>query len=399
MPLTEGSGQPVEVTPHTRLDQGGIIRHQEIEEPAFHLLVREVQPVTELGIIPGEGEVTTLEKHGDRIRIVFVHPLQRGLIHIKTFQVLQPVVILLQESHQECGCPRSEPIITECQAVKRVQQTIWIIDSYRIRMEVITVVSFTKFRASLLTSYAIGHGQLTDRPLEVSVQFLFRDTANVHIPGIHGNVFQIVQVAENADVAETAYPREESKADVRILRFQYPEEAFEGIAIGIVQFLAVNGTQQGLVVLIHQDYHLLARLFASTPDDALETQGQRDLVGIAAIKRFPVGKRLVQHLLQVVGGVIGIHIQVQVQHGICLPLRFQPFQSQALEEFLLAQEIGLQRGYQQGLAKAARTTQEIILPLVRQLVNQGRLVHVHVTNGTNILKTLYAYRVLHDFSF
>ena len=66
------------------------------------------------------------------------------------------------------------------------------------------------------------------------MQFFLRYAADINVPGIHGDVIQIVQVAEDADVAELAHARDETETDAGIQRLEHREESFQGFLVRIV---------------------------------------------------------------------------------------------------------------------------------------------------------------------
>ena len=51
--------------------------------------------------------------------------------------------------------------------------------------------------------HLVPEGQLTDRFVEITVQFFVSDAANVDIAVIHGDICQIVQVAEHTHLAKS----------------------------------------------------------------------------------------------------------------------------------------------------------------------------------------------------
>ena len=77
-----------------------------------------------------------------------------------------------------------------------------------------------------------------------------------------------------------------------------------------------------------------------------------------------------------------------MQHGVHCPVLFQLFDGQALEQILLSQEVGLQRGKQQTLAKTARTAQKIIFTSSCQFIYLSRLIYVDITALAGFLKKL-----------
>ena len=289
-----------------------------------------------------------MKKYRYGIPIVIVHVGKRGFVHIDTFQFPEVIIIGLQQLYQESRRTRLEPIVRELFFLERIQQTEGIVHAHTVLTEMITVILPFQRMADLLRHHAIGHCEGLNAFPEIGMQFIFRNAANGRIFPIHGDILQVVQIAENADMTETAHSCKEREADVRVLRLQHTKESLEGIAISIVQFLAVDGTQQGLVVFIYQNHHLLARLFTGTPDNVKETLFRcRRVIGFQAIVFFPTRQMFVQLGTERILILIITGIQVQVQHGISFPLRLQPFQRQAFKQLFLTQEIGLQRGYQQ----------------------------------------------------
>ena len=72
---------------------------------------------------------------------------------------------------------------------------------------------------------------------------------------------------------------------------------------------------------------------------------------------------------------------------------------ESAEQFLASEEIVLKRRNEQALAKAARAAEEIYFPICHKVIYQCRLVYIHVTVLTYLLKVLYAYWVLHSYAF
>src|SRR5574344_541234 len=89
-------------------------------------------------------------------------------------------------------------------------------------------------------------------------------------------------------------------------------------------------------------------------------------------------------------------IEVQMEYRIDRPLLLQLVDGQSLEQRLVAQEVVLQRRDKQTLPKSPWATQEIDLPILGEVIHQGRLIHIDETILTNLIKALYANRVLHN---
>ena len=91
-----------------------------------------------------------------------------------------------------------------------------------------------------------------------------------------------------------------------------------------------------------------------------------------------------------------------MQHEVLRPLLLQPLHGQPREELPPALEVGLQRGDQQALPEPPRAAQEVVPPLLHQLVNQRRLIHVDGPIRPQILKACLPdrvrYHLIHAFA-
>ena len=199
-------------------------------------------------------------------------------------------------------------------------------------------------------------------------------------------------------MAELAYACNEDEADIVVHRLEHGEECLQRITIGIMQRFVVDSTQKRLVILVHQHNHLTACLLVSAADDSLEAQLRIHLGRTGAINPFPLGKLVVQEVIQICHFVILANIQVQVEHGIRLPLRLQLLDGQSLEQIFLSLEVRLQSRDRQRLAETAWAAEEVTIHVTGHLVNKGCLVYVNITICAQLLEALYSYGVLHHDS-
>ena len=119
------------------------------------------------------------------------------------------------------------------------------------------------------------------------MDFLFADAADFHVAVVHGDVHQVVQIAEHADLAELGHSREQGKADAPVHGFQSSIESFQGAAVFVLQGFISDGLQHGLVVLIDENHHPTACLLACTADDTLKTKGQTCFTFPCTVSAFP----------------------------------------------------------------------------------------------------------------
>ena len=130
------------------------------------------------------------------------------------------------------------------------------------------------------------------------MDFLFADAADFHVAVVHGDVHQVVQIAEHADLAELGHSRKQGKADAAVHGFQCPIESFQGTAVFVLQGFVADGLKHGLIVFVDENHHTAACLLAGTADDALKTPGHTDFTGRCSIKCFPILYVFLQHVGQ-----------------------------------------------------------------------------------------------------
>ena len=86
------------------------------------------------------------------------------------------------------------------------------------------------------------------------------------ILGHHGNVLQIVEVAEHAYLAKPGNTRQHGQAQVTVGTLKHTVEGLQGIAELRLQFLVPYGLQHGLVIFVHQYHHISSGLLLGGTD-------------------------------------------------------------------------------------------------------------------------------------
>ena len=133
------------------------------------------------------------------------------------------------------------------------------------------VIGFQLF-ASFFVTHLCSYSQFMDVFFKTGMNFLFTDTANLSISVVHRYVHQVVQVAENTNLAELGDTCQQGKSDASVHGFQGTVESFQSTAVLILQSLVTDSLEHGLVIFINENYHPAASLFAGTADNALETE-------------------------------------------------------------------------------------------------------------------------------
>ena len=93
---------------------------------------------------------------------------------------------------------------------------------------------------------------------------------------VEGEVDQVVEAGEQADLGELANPRNEAEADVGIAVLDRRVEAAQKVAVGAGDFRVIQGVQDRLVVLVDQHRDSLTRTLVERFQQAGETSRHGD---------------------------------------------------------------------------------------------------------------------------
>ena len=254
----------------------------------------------------------------------------------------------------------------------------------------VSVVLPFEARTRFVHAHSIALRQLRDAGSEVGFKLAFRDTANRSIFALHGNVVQIVQVAEYAQLAELGDTREQGELDGGVAAFEIEVEGAQRGAVVLLQRFVARAFQERLVVFVHQDDDLLPGTLASTLNDAPEAAFYGFFCFVGTVKLLPFLQAQVQVLLEVVRGLILLAAQIQMQHGVLHPFGGVLRDGKSLEQILLATEVCGNGGQQQRLPEAPWAAEEVVASIINELLDERCLVHVDettVTDFSEILKT------------
>ena len=287
-------------------------------------------------------------------------------------------MVVFEQFHQIGGGAGLEPIVAELFFLECVEQTERIVDAFTIVGKVIAVITGLQLIAGFLVRHFLCCGQFMNFFFKGFVHLFFGYATEVKKTSVHGDVVQIVQVAEHADLSELGNPGEQGELDAAVHGLQHPVEGFQRVAEFALQVVVADGLQQGLVVLVDEDGHALAGLFAGTTKYAGKTQCKGAFRRRRSVQVFPLGYIVIQNLVQTVRCIVLPDVQVQMQHGAFHPVLLQPFHRQSLKEFPLALEVGFQCREKQALAEAARAAQEVITTAAHQLVDKSRFVYIDI---------------------
>ena len=233
-------------------------------------------------------------------------------------------------------------------------------------------------------------GERVDVVRVVRGQLFLRDAADACELGKHADVLQVVELAEDGQLAELADSRDEHEAQELVARLERGVELAYDVAERIELFRFVDHVEQGGVVLVDKHDDLLAGLAVSRPDELLEARaGRLGLRGAPFHLRAPQG--LVEEDLECVE-VARLHgREVHAHDGERLPFGLESGNRKAVEQLFLAFEIRFHGGEEQRLAEAARAAEEERLAAgLQKRMDVGGLVDVAVEIAANLFKRLHA---------
>ena len=213
---------------------------------------------------------------------------------------------------------------------------------------------------------------------EHGVQVPFRVAADGGVRRVQGDVDEVVQAGEDADLGELAHPGEEGELDVRVAGLDGRVQSAQGVAVGAGQLRLRQGVQDGPVVFVHQHRHPLPAALVQRGEQTAEAGRAAGVAGFDAGAFFD-GIELRPHVFaQVVRVVEVAGAEVEPHDRMADGPVPAVVDGEAPEQRLVALEQLLARVYEQALAETSRARQEVVLAPVHQPLGVGGLVHVIV---------------------
>ena len=151
----------------------------------------------------------------------------------------------------------------------------------------ISVILLLQMHASFFIRFIVGLRHLFDIYLELSTQLLFGDTADCAVIIPHADILQIVQLTEDAHLAELADTCQKHKTQIRITFFKRTKKVAHNITDFFLCRIIIITIQHRRIVFIYQDNDLLPRLFISTADNTFKTEAESGVSFFMTIYLFP----------------------------------------------------------------------------------------------------------------
>ena len=302
-----------------------------------------------------------------------------------------------EQADEVCGCARAEPVVVHTATVQRVEQAEGIVHVRQPFAEVVAVILLLQPLLHLPGRAAVVRGHVGNGLREVAVYLVLRDAAQRLVASVHADILRLVEAAEHAHLRELRHARQQHELQVLVRRLEHGVEGLEHVAVPVFERgVHIEHVQYRLVVFVDEHHGPASRLLVGGTEHMAETEPQSQLfVRYQAVHPFPPFHIVAQHCFQLPGIAEHSPIEIHMKHGMHGPFRLQPFHGQPAEQLPAAQVIVLQRGHEQTLAEAAGAAQEIDAALVRQVVNQFRLVDIDISVLDDTVEALDSDGVFH----
>ena len=162
----------------------------------------------------------------------------------------------------------------------------------------VSVVVLFQHSIGIFRLYAEIPGHGFNIPGQIAPYLLLRQSADVIVSRIHGDVVKVVQVAEHADLAELRDSGQEGKLNVSVAGFQGSVETLKGGAVFVLKSIVAYRLQDRFVVLVHEDDHSPVGFFIGSLNDSLESSAEIHFSWILSIQLLPAVQHFVQNIVQ-----------------------------------------------------------------------------------------------------
>ena len=230
-------------------------------------------------------------------------------------------------------------------------------------------------------------GKHLDVLVEDGQQLFSGDAAECRVLWHHGDIAEVVQGGEDAQLTELGDARDEDELLVGIAHLHHLVELLHDASHLLQLVWLVQVIQQGRVVFIEDDDGLQAGVFVQALHEFLEPRARRAFRFLPLVFPFVIVQLAVQFLYNLADLVFVLaRTHVEMQDRILFPVFFQFGDGQALEQVLASLEVILQGAAKQALAEPSRTAEEDELRFSRQFIDKVSLVNVDASVLTDAFK-------------
>ncbi len=227
------------------------------------------------------------------------------------------------------------------------------------------------------------------------MQFLTANATDGRILVVHGDIKQIVQLTENAELGKLGDTREEDKLEIRVEHFYRTVEVLHDTAQGSKVLILVHHIKQRSVILVDDERHLLTSLLVGSLHDIGKPYVRfLILILFRAELLFVRQKQIVEIALQLFYVHMLCTAHIEVQHWMLNPLLLIFAHGKSIEQILAPLVISVYHRGKKRLAEPTRTAQEdILIAFVYKVHKILRLVDIKVITFPYLTKRLYTYRI------
>ena len=189
--------------------------------------------------------------------------------------------------------------------------------------------------------------------------------------------FEVVEAREQAGLGEHAHAGDEGEADMLRAALDDAVEPAQVVAVGCREFRVVQHVQDRLVVLVHEDGHLLPRCVMQATQNVPQAPGTR--IGCRSRGEIMLTLDRLKLLDDVpldLSRFIVLPVEAQAHHRMADRPVPVPVDVQAPEQLLVPLEKRSQSVQQEALAEPSGTGQEVEAPFVHQLPDERGLVDI-----------------------
>ncbi len=226
------------------------------------------------------------------------------------------------------------------------------------------------------------------------VQLVAADAADGRILVVHGDVEQVVQLTENAELSKLGYSREKDELKVRVEHLDRAVEVLHRAAQRAEVVILVNHVKQWSVIFVNDEYNLLSHLLACLHNQIFQANVRILLFALITEHTF----HIVEHIGKITFKHILIHVlcatHVEVKHRVFHPVLLIISHDKSLKQVLAAIIIRMDHRGEQRLAEPTRTAQEhIFITFVDKINKILGLIYIKIFTLSNLAERLYAYRI------
>ena len=214
--------------------------------------------------------------------------------------------------------------------------------------------------------------------LHVVLQFRLGNSTNGGILRHHRDILQIVQLTENAELCELVDSGKENEPQIRVKALYRAVEIPHYLPESRQLAFVVHYVQKRRVIFVNDDYGLLAGLLEGGFHQEFQSRVYIDFIHIRKLSinglipfQFISEGAYQLLLIQMLGSG-----HVEMKNRMLSPFLLYLTSFQPLEKFTPSLEIAVQCRRQQRLAEPARTIQENVFVLIRNVIDITRLVNV-----------------------